>query len=56
MGCNIKFLFPGDDVSVEGRVKIILFNLHNVLTLELIPFCLKERGTFSLAALSLNTF
>lgn len=27
-------LFPGDDVSAEGRAKIILLNLHNVLTLE----------------------
>lgn len=41
MGCNIELLFPGDDVSVEGRAKIILFNLHNVLTLDLIPFLLE---------------
>lgn len=54
--CNIKLLFPGDDVSAEGRAKIIVFNLHNVLTLEPIPFCWKEHRTFSLAALSLSTF
>lgn len=56
MGCNIELLFPGDDVSVEGRAKIIVFNLHNVLTLDLIPFLWKERRIFSLAALGLNTF
>lgn len=32
--CNIKLFLPADDVSVEGRAKIIAFNLHNVLTLE----------------------